>query len=141
MSCVLRASGVDFDVAAFLESSEFKPITVFKKGEPRFPSSQPTGPTLERSIINFEVSDAEFSELSLQIKDTLAFVQRNQKFISELKAFPGVEEVTIDLAAEIHPPGWCSFNFSSDLLLAVGTLGISLKLSVYPIEEDSDQSA
>jgi hypothetical protein len=141
MSCVLRASGFDFDVVTFLASCELEPIKVFKKGEPRFPTSQPDGPKRERSGLNFEVSGADFSELALQMEEALAFVRRHQPFISKLKAFPGVENVTIDFGAEIHPPGWYSFTFSSDLMLAVGVLGISLELSVYPVEEEDDESA
>lgn len=139
MSCILRASGVDFDVTAFVASCELEPLKVFKKGEARYPASQPEGPTRERSGINFEVSDADFSELELQMQEALTFFQQHEIFISALKAFPGVENVTIDFGAEIHPLGWCSFNFSSDLLLAVGRLGISLELSVYPIGDEDDE--
>jgi hypothetical protein len=141
MSCVLRASGVNFDVIAFLANCELEPLQVFKKGAARYPVSQPDGPTHERSGINFEVSDADFSQLELQMQEALVFVQQHEIFISALKKFPGVEDVTIDFGAEIRPPGWCSFNFSSDLLLAVGRLGISLELSVYPIGDEDDEMA
>lgn len=139
MSCILRASGINFDVTAFLSSCKLEPLAVFKKGEARYPASQPEGPKRERSGINFEVSDADFSELARQMQEAIAFVQQHEIFISALKAFPGVENITIDFGAEIHPPGWCSFNFSSDLLLAVGRLGISLELSVYPIGDKDDE--
>lgn len=141
MSCILRASGLDFDVTAFLSNCELEPVSVFKKGEARYPTSQPQGRTHACSGINFKVSDADFSELARQMQETIVFVQQHEIFISALKAFPGVENVTIDFGAEIHPPGWCSFNFSSDLLLAVGRLGISVTLSVYPIGDEDDEQA
>lgn len=139
MSCILRASGVDFDVEAFLADCELEPLKVFKRGEARYPTSQPEGPIFERFGINFEVSDAEFSELELQMHEALAFVRRHEKLIFTLKEFPGVENVTIDFGVEIFPPGWCSFNFSSDLLLAVGRLGLALELSVYPVGDEEDE--
>jgi hypothetical protein len=139
MSCVLRVWGVDFDVDTFMASCKLEPSKVFRKGELRFPVSQPDGPRRNRSGVNFEVSSADFSELALQIEDALIFVRRHAESISELRAFPGVEDVTIDFGADIHPPGWCSFNFSSEVLLAVGKLGISLELSVYPVAEEDEE--
>jgi hypothetical protein len=141
MSCVLRAYGADFDVDAFLATCEFEPIAVFRKGEPRFPASQPEGPRNQRSAVNFEASGADFSELELQMEEALAFVRQHQAFITRLREFPGVEGMTLDFGAEIHPPGWSSFNFASELLLAFGTLGISLELSVYPVEQEDDEPA
>lgn len=140
MSCMLRASGVSFDVMAFLANCELEPVSVQLKGEPRFPKSQPNGPIFERSGVNFEASPADFSELKEQMKDTAEFLREHEALISRLKAFPGVENLTLDFGAEIHPPGWCSFHFPSDLLLSIGALGISLGLSVYPVEEENEPS-
>jgi hypothetical protein len=141
MSCVLRASGVDFDVDAFLATCELEPITIYRKGEPRFPASQPEGPRNLRSGVNFEASGADFSELKLTMEEALTFVRDHQAFIAALREFPGVESLTVDFGAEIHPPGWCSFNFGSELLLTLGTLGVSLELSVYPVEEVDGEQA
>jgi hypothetical protein len=141
MSCVLRASGVDFDVDAFLATCELEPIAVFRKGEPRFPTSQPEGPRNQGSAVNFEASGADFSKLELQMEEALEFVREHQDFITMLREFPGVEGVTLNFGAEIHPPGWRSFHFASELLLAFGTLGVSLELSVYPVEEEDAEPA
>ena len=138
MSCMLRASGDDFDVDAFLASCELEPIAVYHRGEPRFPASQPEGPRNSRSGVNFEASGADFSELALQMEEALAFLRENEPFLARLRDCPGVEVLVLDFGAEIHPPGWCSFNFRSELLLAMGALGISLELSVYPVEERAD---
>jgi hypothetical protein len=136
MSCILRACGTDFDATAFLVECELQPVNVSLKGELRFPASQPKGPRFFRSSVNFEASPADFSELDIQIRDVLSFVLKYEGLISRLQNFPGVETLTLDFGAEIHPPGWCSFSFPSELLLALGKLGITLGLSVYPIQED-----
>jgi len=140
MSCVLRASGVGFDVDAFLATCELEPIAVFRKSEPRFPATQSEGLRNQRSAVKFGVSGADFSELELEMEEALEFVRKHQGFITTLREFPGVEAVTLDFGTEVHPPGWCSFHFASELLLAFGTLGLSLEFSVYPVEEEDAES-
>lgn len=138
---MLRASGDDFDVDEFLLDCELEPNRIFRKGTPRFPASQPDGPVLKSSGLNFVVSDADFSELDIQMQDALAFLSEHKEFVAKLRDYPGVESLGIDFGAEIHPPGWYSFHFTCDLLLAIGSLGIELELSVYPVqEEDEDES-
>ncbi len=140
MSCVLRASGENFDVDAFLATCELEPIAVFRKGEPRFPSRRSEGPCFLRSGLNFDVSEADFSELGRQVDEALAFVRDHSTFISSLRAFDGVDSVTLDFGV-IHPPGWWRRDnpFDCELLLACGKLGISLNLSVY-LQDDPVQS-
>ncbi len=92
----------------------------------------------KKSGLNFLVSDADFSELALQMQDALAFVGEHEEFIASLRDFPGVEFVTMDFGAEIHSPFWCSFNFSSQFLLEIGKLGIELELSVYPVSDEEE---
>jgi hypothetical protein len=104
-----------------------------------FPASQPEGPRNTSSAVNFEASGADFSDLKLQMEEALDFVREHEGFITRLREFPGVEGLALDFGAEIHPQGCSSFNFGSELLLAFGTLGISLELSVYPVEDDDAQ--
>ena len=138
---MLRASGDDFDVDAFLSTCALEPVAIFKKGERRFKSSQPDAPKRQSSGLNFEASAADFSALDIQMEEALVFIQEQHAFIAGLREFPGVESVSLDFGAEIHPPGWCSFNFPSKLMLACGSLGVSLTLSVYPIEEENNDQA
>lgn len=129
---MLRASGTDFDVVTFVTNSELDPVAVFKKGEPRSPVSNPDGPKHKCSGLNFLISNADFSEFELQTTETLAFVRKYKELITKLQTFPGVENITVDFGVKTQSPGWCSFNFVSDLLLELGKLGISPELSVYP---------
>ena len=138
MSCMLRAYGENFDVDTFLSDCDIEPIKVWHKGDLRFPSSQPDGPRGTQSGINFEVSDADFAELSVQYTDAELWFTEHQTFIQRLTQFPGVERVVVDFGAEIHPPGWRSFNFPPNLQVLIGGLGVYLELSVYPVDDKSE---
>jgi hypothetical protein len=137
---MLRVSGADLDVDALLNGCEIEPVVVWRKGEPRSPASQPTGKVHSFSGANFEVSGADFSELKLQIADALVFLREHESFVRRLRSFPGVEELCLDFGSDIRPPGWCSFSFPPELLVAVGSAGVSLVLSVYPVDDYEDQA-
>jgi len=139
MSCVLRACGKDFDVNAFTQSSLLEANSVWFRGEKRFPNSTTSEKVNESSGLRITTSDADFSQLELQIKETTAFLRSNESELRKLTAFPGIEVVTIDFGVEIKPPGWASFTFAPALLALAGTIGISLCLSVYP--SDGEESA
>lgn len=137
MSCMLRVSGDDLDVDALLRGCEIEPVVAWRKGEPRSPGSQSTVKVHAFSGANFAVSGAGFSELRLQIDDALVFLRENESFVRRLRSFPGVEELCLDFGNDIRPPGWCSFSFPPELLVAAGALGVSLVLSVYPQSDDA----
>ena len=136
MSTVLRASGADFAVDDFLTASKLTPISIFRKGEPRFPASQPDGQRFVRSGANFLVSDAEFEDLALQIEESLAFLREFKLEIRALRQFPGLELLSLDFAVDTHPPHWSSFSFPFELLVAAGELEMDLDLSVYPSDDN-----
>lgn len=134
MTCILRAGGTDFDVDDFIEKSSLVADSLWRKGEQRFPRSKSSKEINGSSGIRMVVSEADFSELSQQIEDVIAFLQQNQETIRVLASFPGVEGAVLDFGAEIHPPGWSSFTFPAELLLLAGSAGVSLCLSVYPTD-------
>ena len=85
--------------------------------------------------------DVDAFLVTCALKPVAIFIQEQQVFIASLRDFPGVESVSLDFGAEIHPPGWCSFNVPSNLMLACGSLDITLTLSVYPIDPtEADKS-
>jgi hypothetical protein len=138
MSTVLRAFGADFAVDEFLATSCLVPISVFLKGEPRFPSSQPDGRKNELSGAIFSASDADFSDFSRQLEETQVFLHNFDSEIRALKRFPGLDGLYLDFGAETKPPYWSSFRFPSCLLKMVGDLEIDLELSVYPTGDDDE---
>jgi hypothetical protein len=131
MSCVLRAAGENFDVEAFLVQCQAAPLSTWKKGEKRSQGASAN----KTSGVRFQVSDAEFSDLSAQANDALAFLQVHREWLARLVAFPGVEQVVADFGTESKPPYWASFVFEPSLLVALGKAGIALELSVYPSSE------
>jgi hypothetical protein len=111
--------------------------SLWRKGEMRFPGSKSSERFQETSGIRVVASEADFSELSQQIDDVIAFIRQNQEPIKVLASFPGVESTVLDFGSEIfYPPGWGSFTFPSELLLLAGTVGVSLCLSVYPTDPE-----
>ena len=136
MSCMLRASGAKFDVDLFLKDCSLEPIRVWRKGERKAPNSESNEKTITESSVSFEVSDADFSELSIQFADAQLWLGQNRDEVARLVQFPGVDGVSIDFGVEIRPPGWSSFMFPPALTSLVGTLGLQLEISVYPTSDE-----
>lgn len=134
MTCILRAGGTNFDVDDFIAKSSLVTDSFWRKGEKRFPRSKSSEEINSTSGLRITASEADFSELSQQIEDALAFLRQNQDSIKALSSFPGVEGAVLDFGAEIYPPGWASFTFPAELLLLAGSVGVSLGLSVYPTD-------
>jgi hypothetical protein len=138
MSALLRASGTDFDVDAFLADSSFIAKVVYRKGEPRYPANDPEGRKNDRSGINIEVSGVDFDNVELQFKEAFYFMRDHADELSRLRDFDGVEDLCIDFGAEIHPPGYSSFRFPFPLLGMAGKFNVDLELSVYPTDSEDE---
>lgn len=138
MTCILRASGKHFDVDDFISKSSLITSSLWRKGEKRFPNSRTNETTNQASGIRIVASEADFSELSRQIEDVIAFLRQHLDAIKMLTAFHGVEGAVLDFGAELHPPGWASFTFPTELLALAGATGVSLCLSVYPSDPEDD---
>jgi hypothetical protein len=133
---MLRASGAKFDVDLFLKDCSLEPIRVWRKGERKAPNSESNQKKITESSVSFEVSDADFSELTIQFGDAQLWLAQNRDEVARLVQFPGVDGVSIDFGAEIRPPGWSSFMFPPALTSLVGTLGVQLEISVYPTSDE-----
>ena len=102
MSCVLRVWGVDLDIDGLLATVIMKPLAVFQKEKPRS-EHVPHGKLCARFGENFEISGADFSKLSEQVSDAVLFLKENREDLLKVRAFPGIEGMTIDFAANIDP--------------------------------------
>ena len=135
MSTVLRASGVNFDVDAFIALSKLQALEVHNRGMLKFPTSKPNGPKLETSSIYILVSKADFDDFPGQIADAIKFLSTQAKEIRKLCKFPGVEEVTLDFGIE-HRDVLAQYDhFPPELVRLAGALGLGLELSQYPIRK------
>ena len=141
MSCILRAGGENFDVDAFCAGSAIVPDSVWRKGEMRFRNVSGSRTIHDSSGIRVVTSDAGFSALADQIADTILYFRRHTEDIKALAGFPGIDVAVLDFGAEISPPGWSSFSFPPELLSLAGYTGVSLCLSVYPCDEETEGDA
>lgn len=123
----LRASGAHFDVDTFLLESDVTTAVVFRRGDPRFPASQPNGPRLDFSGINIGVSDAE--NLEQQTREALRFLADNFAVLKRLANYPGVDGLELDFAVYGGDAFVESYRFSPELLEQVVRLGITLCVS------------
>lgn len=114
---------------------------LYQAGDPARPTADPDGRKLKRSGFSVVVSEAEFDDYRLQIKEAFLFMRQNANELKRLAQFPGVQSLCIDFGANIYPPGWCSFRFPHQLLNIAGQLGVDLEVSVYPTEPDDDSVA
>jgi hypothetical protein len=134
MACILRASGTDFDVDAFVATSALAPHSIWRRGELRSVHANPDGERHDTSGLRILVSKAEFSDLGQQIADAIEYLRQHQDAIRALSSRQGVESATLDFGAEVSPPGWSSFIFPPGLLSMVGSAGVAVCLSVYPVD-------
>ena len=137
--CTFRASGIDFNVDAFLDASAIESCAVHHAGELKFPS-KPEGPRWTRSGFNADVSTKEWNDLPGQIEDAKAFLRRYDAELRRLGAFPGCEGMSIDFPMNLRigtndiAVQWDTFPAA--LLLLAGTLGVDITFTIYPPASD-----
>jgi len=94
--------------------------------------------------MNVAISDASWGDLPAQVVDAERFLRDNREEIRRLRAFPGVEGITLDFPIELRigKSVWAqSDRFPASLVTIAGELGLNLELSIYPPpEEDDDDS-
>lgn len=139
---ILRVGGRNFDVDAFLRESGIAPASVFRRGEPQFPESQPNGRVLAYSGMNIDVSTAEFGKIEQQTRETLQFLADHPAEIERLRTYPGVEGLELDFAVNGNDGVLIeNYRFVPELLEQIGRLGITLCISRYdPMENDDEES-
>ncbi|MGA3283941.1 MAG: DUF4279 domain-containing protein [Verrucomicrobiota bacterium] len=132
MSCLLRATGENFEVDAFLQTSKLRPNTVQHKGQLRR-KNKPDGGKSEFSGLSCVVSEKDFNDLEGQIAEAIEFLKSNRVHLQKLVKFPGIEDVRLDFGIERRDEfSQCDY-FPSKLLCLAGELGIGIELSQYPI--------
>jgi len=138
MCCVLRASGTNFDVDSFLRDSPIEALTVFRRGEVRFPDSKTNQRKCEHSGMHVSVSTREFSDLTGQIEDAIGFLTNNHEELRRLAEFAGLEQMDLDFPIEARDVMFQSDSFPPNLLSIMGALRIGLVISRYP-SQSSDR--
>jgi hypothetical protein len=132
MSCVLRASGQEFDVDGFLAQSPFKPEAVFRRGEPV--AAEPDSPARGAAGFNLTVSAASGDDLATQIEEATRFLDAHEDELRRLTGFDGVEVVFLNFGVSWRDVAVHTDVFPSDILWRAGALDISLAVSHYPLK-------
>ena len=135
MAAVLRASGPDFDVDAFVADCDWDVSKVYHRGEALLPRTQPHGRTHTESGLNIVVSDAGFDEFGDQIEDAIEFLRDNVLEVQKLVAFAGVTGAVLDFGIAWRDVVAQSDQFPSELVRLAGSCGIALELSHYPVSD------
>jgi hypothetical protein len=137
MSCVLRASGTNFDVDEFLKTSSLDALTAFHRGAVQFPTSSVTFKS-EYSGMNVSVSTREVSDLRGQVKDAIEFLSNNDRELRRLRDFPGLQRMDLDFPIEDRDVMYQRDAFPHKLLSLLGELRIGLIVSRYPAHSGAE---
>jgi len=135
MSCALRIDLGELDVDAVMKIIRLEPVSICKKGEPRFPSKPEKGTHLTNSV-NFLVSDAEFEEFDQQKNEAISFLKNHQKDLRELIDLPGVYG-ELDFGICKRDVYMQCDRFPPELLILAGSIGLEIALSQYPPSDDA----
>lgn len=136
MSCILRVWGTDLAIDDLSKATSLNPYRIDRRGEPR---RQP-GRVFDRSCAHFEVSDLGFQEFEGQIKDAVAYLERNLVDLGVLLGFPGVQGAALDFGLAWRDAAAQTDELPARLLALSGNLGIGIDLSHYPISEGGTAS-
>jgi hypothetical protein len=97
--CVFVASGLNFEVDAYLKSSPFKARSVFRKGE--IPAQEnPERQSRPDSGFVVLISSEQGQSLSAQAKTAMKFLAKHEKELDRLK-LRGVDNMLFDFGVEL----------------------------------------
>ena len=135
MSCVLRAIGTKKAVLAFAKETKLRGRISFRiKGQLQFPNS-PIERKFRQSEIVANVSEADFDNLSGQIRGAIKYLKKNSAELSSLtsKGFKGIQ---LDFGIKKRDVGAQFDCFPPELLRLAGQMEIGIELSQYLIEDE-----
>lgn len=132
MGCVLRVFGENLDIDGLVQSQKLMPLVTWRKGQERILKGQ----FHIDSGANFDVSDVEDEDFSLQISDVKVYLTENSDEIIKLVSFSGVEEATLDFSVSTRR-GFATQTsfFPSTFLQQVAKLGLGLAVSHYAADD------
>lgn len=137
--CVLRATGAQFDVDAFMKDSTWLELaSVFHRGDI---TGRRSRPVQERSGLGVQISDSDENDLEPQIRDATGFLQQERAEIERLAVFPGVDSLELSIGLFWYRDTLCQFHsLPSAFLRLAGELGVAVTLCVYGVSEDQPEA-
>ena len=133
--CVLRAYGRRFDADTFAASSKLPIVSVHRRGQPRYPHTQPRGPRHGRSGVNVRVSSASWSNRRKQVREAERFLSKHAAALRRLGRRPGVEDFVLDFPVHLRIGRQIAVQwdrFPASLVQKAARLGLSLEFTIYP---------
>jgi hypothetical protein len=123
-SCVLRATGDNFNPTDFLQNTSIAPCNIFQKGERKSKSSywNTSGITVDISLEN---------DFSRQIADAIVFLKTFGAEINRLKECPGLERMSLDFGVNNKSAFVQSYAFPIELIGLAFNFAIELEISIY----------
>jgi hypothetical protein len=130
--CVLRVTGKNFDPAKYLASSTIKPYSVFRAGE----QAEAKGRIHRVSGFKVDVSRRSWNNLTSQVADAIAFLQKHRNTLAKLRSIPEVEDVRLVFPLNLRinkDKVFAQFDyFPPELVSLAGALDCGLEMSIYP---------
>ena len=127
---------MDFDVDAFWAASPWQEYTdeVYHRGTP---TNHSTKPLFEQSGFCFGISDYEEHGLEQQIQDSIEFLTEDRTELERLAAFPGVDEMVLNIGLFWWSDTICqTHELPPELLRLAGEFGVAVALSIYGVDRD-----
>jgi hypothetical protein len=143
--CFLKAYSSQTSFKAFAQSTAIPIFSCYDKGEKIFGKEG----VYQRHRISFDVSDAEWDEISGQATDAMAFLEKWSAEIIEFQSKHQIDEFYLDfpleskLGSEQNDLGEQTSRFPSHLISLAGNLGIAIELRMYAkgiFDDDSPQA-
>ena len=135
MSCMLRISGADLDVATMLAQHALPGQKIWKKGEPRLLK----GKFHTHSGASVIVSDAEFDEFDRQVTDAIKFLELHAATLARIVAYPGTEEVALDFGIALYEDQvMMSSYLPPKFIRLAANAGVGVVLSYYACNDDDE---
>lgn len=134
--CVFRASGVNFDVDVFWAASPWQEYTddVYHRGAP---TNHPIKQLFDKSGFYFGISDYDEDRLDQQIQDCITFLTEDRAEIKRLAAFPGVDDIALNIGLFWWADTLClTHELPPELLRLAGELGVAVALAIYGTDRD-----
>ena len=138
MPCFLLIGGEDFDAISFLNETKLENAIVKLKGE----VINPRKGLSKISTVGVNITEIGFDDLSGQIKDTIAYLEKHQEQFSIIKKTKGISFASLNFGLTLdiklfNEKQNKSFFWPVELLKLVGDLGITIELRLYAPPSDT----
>ena len=134
------ALGEEFDVDAFISTSQLTPTLIWRRGEPKKPGSRSLYPT---SGVAYDLGEGSTIPFLKQEAIALSFLKANRDELKSLGEFPGVTHFTLGLQyskeARRNLVGFC-ISASSRLMWHLLDIGCTLTNYVWLEYPDTESN-